>query len=184
MLRSRFATPSMFEPWGELRREIDRLFDAAITGTPFGGQAFGDDMRWSPAMDVEETEDRIRLTFEVPGVKQEDLNVSVEHDTLTVSGEKRYEREEGDGKERGRFVERRYGRFERSVTLPDSVVAEHVTAHFENGVLTIELPKTETSRRRSIRIGGGTEQKRLGSAKAEKGERSSRSEKHEERPVA
>jgi len=163
MLRNRLATPSMFEPWGELRREIDRLFDSAITGNGFDGSLPGENMQWSPVMDVEETEDKLRLTFEVPGVKQEDLAVTVEHDTLTVSGEKRFERTEGDGKHSARFVERRFGRFERSVTLPKSVDSEQVTAHFEDGVLTVELPKTETSRRRTIQIGGGTEQKRLGS---------------------
>jgi HSP20 family molecular chaperone IbpA len=71
---------------GDLRREIDRLFEAAITGRPFG---FGGESPWTPSMDVEETEDKLRLTFEVPGVNADDLSVTVDNDVLTVSGEKR-----------------------------------------------------------------------------------------------
>ena len=176
MLRNRFVAPTMFEPWGDLRREIDRLFDAAITGLPFG---FDGQSRWMPAMDIEETDDRIRLTFEVPGVNEEELHVTIENNVLTVSGEKRFEREEGDEQGGSRTVERRYGRFSRSVMLPSSVESEQVTAHYDNGVLTIELPKSAQSRRRKIEIGRGTEQKQLGAGKAEGGEKSRKTDSRE-----
>lgn len=166
MLRSRYVTPTLFdsafEPWGDLRREIDRLFDAALCGersTGFGGGT--GDMRWIPAMDIEEEDDRIRLLVEVPGVKPDDVEVTVENGVLTVSGEKKYERQSGSNG--SRTFERRYGRFERSVRLPQHVDADQITAHHENGVLTLDLPKTTESRRRQIAIGNGNgvSQKRL-----------------------
>src|SRR5512145_1160473 len=98
MLRNRFATPTLFEstpePWSDLRREIDRLFDSVMSG----GQLIGFDadtrnMTWMPPMDVDEQDDQIRLTFEVPGVNPDDVHISVENGVLTVSGEKKYARE-------------------------------------------------------------------------------------------
>ena len=157
MLRNRFVAPTLFEPWSDLRREIDRVFDSAITGTPIGvnGQS-----QYLPAMDIEETSDKIRLTLEVPGVSPEDVEITVENKLLTVSGEKRFRRESGKGREGSHLIERRYGRFERSVMLPETVDADSIAAHFENGVLTVELPKSARSRRRTIAIGLGADQHR------------------------
>ena len=174
MLRSRFVTPTLFdspfEPWSDLRREIDRLFDTVLWGERSNGfgwyGGYGGEMRWIPAMDIEEEDDRIRLLVEVPGVKPEDVEVTVENGVLTVSGEKKVERESGSNG--SRTFERRYGRFERSVRLPENVDAEHITATHDNGVLTLELPKTTESRRRRIAIGkgngNGIAQKRIQSA--------------------
>jgi len=171
ILRNRVATPTLFEstsePWSDLRREIDRLFDSVMSG--MGPIGFDDDsrnVRWMPPMDVEEQDDKIRLTFEVPGVNPDDVHVSVENGVLTVSGEKKYERETGNEKKGNRFVERRYGRFDRTIALPQSVDADTISAQYDNGVLTLELPKAAESRRRKIEIGrgGGTpEQKKLDS---------------------
>jgi HSP20 family protein len=157
MLRNRFVAPTLFEPWSDLRREIDRVFDSALTGMPSGtnGQS-----QYLPAMDIEETSDNIRLTLEVPGVSPEDLAITVENNLLTVSGEKRFRRESGKDREGSHLIERRYGRFERSVMLPETVDVDSIAAHFENGVLTVELPKSERSRRRSIAIGLGADQHR------------------------
>ena len=152
MLRNRLtpalADQSLLGPWGDLRREIDRLFESAIPGS-FIGSA------WLPAMDVEESENAVRLTFEIPGVNPADLSVTLENGVLTVSGEKRFERETS---EKGRLqgFERRYGRFERSVALPQTVDADKVSAHCENGVLTIELPKSAEARPRTIEITSGS----------------------------
>jgi HSP20 family protein len=155
MLRNRFVVPALFEPWSDLRREIDRVFDSALTG-----QSFGSDRQptYMPAMDIEETSDRIRLSLEIPGVSPEDLNVAIENKVLTVSGEKRFERKNGE--QGSALLERRYGRFERSVMLPESVDTDDIVAHFENGVLTIDLPRNERSRRRTIAIGLGAEKHR------------------------
>ncbi|HET7620327.1 MAG TPA: Hsp20/alpha crystallin family protein [Gemmatimonadaceae bacterium] len=157
MLGNRFVVPTLFEPWSDLRREIDRVFDSALTGLPVAtrGQS-----QYLPAMDVEETSDKIRLTLEVPGVSPEDLEIAVENNMLTVSGEKRFRRESGKNAEGSHMIERRYGRFERTVMLPETVDADSITAHFENGVLTVELPKSARSRRRTISVGLGADQHR------------------------
>jgi HSP20 family protein len=157
MLGNRFVAPTLFEPWSDLRREIDRVFGSALTGLPIGtsGQS-----QYLPAMDIEETNDKMRLTLEVPGVSPEDLEITVENNLLTVSGEKRFRRESGKDREGSHLVERRYGRFERSVMLPETVDADSIAAHFENGVLTVELPKSARSRRRNIAIGLGADQHR------------------------
>lgn len=163
ILRNRFATPATpfemaFEPWNDLRREIDRLFDSAI-GTGSSGVRNG--MEWIPVMDVEEKDDAIRLALELPGVNPDDVQVSVENGVLTISGEKKFSRDSGDESHGARFVERRFGRFERVLSLPQSVDAEKITASYENGVLTLDLPKSADSRRRKIQIGRGKEQKRI-----------------------
>lgn len=158
MLGNRFVAPTLFEPWSDLRRGIDRVFDSALTGTPLGTNA---QSQYLPAMDIEETSDKIRLTLEVPGVSPEDLEIAVENNVLTVSGEKRFRRESGNDRDSSHLIERRYGRFERSVMLPETVDADSIAAHFENGVLTVELPKPPRSRRRTIAIGLGAKEKEV-----------------------
>ena len=163
MLRNRFATPmtpfdSAFEPWSDLRREIDRLFDSTLSGVGTTGVRNG--MEWIPPMDVEEQDDAITLALELPGVNASDVQVSVENGVLTISGEKK-SRETGSESNGARFVERRFGRFERVLSLPQSVDTEKITASYDNGVLTLKLPKSAESRRRRIQIGHGTDQKRI-----------------------
>jgi len=158
-IRSRFATPALFEsrlePWSDLRREIDRLFDSVV-GSTMGSNGVVTGMQtWAPPMDVEDHDDMLRLSFEIPGVNPDDVNVTFENGVLNVSGEKKFERKTGDEKSGSYSVERRYGRFERSLALPQSVDAAKVSAHYENGVLTLELPKTAESRKRKIQIGHG-----------------------------
>jgi HSP20 family protein len=158
LLRNRLATPTLFEsslePWSDLRREIDRLFDSVLWGgTSTGVQGTES---WMPPMDVEDEDEQVRLSFEIPGVNPDDVSVTVENGVLTVSGEKKLERRTGDGRKGPYRIERRHGRFERSITLPQSVDADQVTAHYENGVLTLELPKSAESRKRRIEIGRGT----------------------------
>jgi HSP20 family protein len=169
-IRSRFATPSLFEsslePWSDLRREIDRLFDSVV-GSPASSNGLTGMQTWMPPMDVEDHDDLLRLSFEIPGVNPDNVNVTVENGVLTVSGEKKFERKSGDEKSGPYSVERRYGRFERSLALPQSVDTDKVSAHYENGVLTLELPKTAESRKRKIQIGHGTNgsQKKIESGK-------------------
>ena len=158
MLRNHFATPALFEPhvepWSDLRREIDRLFDSVLSGPSLNSTQGG--QSWMPLMDVDDEEDLLRLSFEIPGVNPDDVNVSVENGVLTVSGEKKFERKTGDEKQGPYSVERRYGRFERRIALPQSVDTDRVAAHYENGVLTLELPKSAESRKRKIEIGRGS----------------------------
>ena len=155
MLRNRFvpafADDSLSNPWNDLRREIDRLFESAVPGTFIGST-------WLPTMDVQETQDGIRLSLEVPGVRPDELKITVENGLLTVAGEKRVEREHQNG---ASGVERRYGRFERTVTLPQGVDADKIVAHCEHGVLTIELPKTAEAKPRTIEISAAPETRQI-----------------------
>jgi HSP20 family protein len=146
--RNRFGTTPLSgpEPLFDLRREIDDLFDSFFNG----GHLSAGDPQWVPAMDVEETDDAMRLTLEVPGVRPEDLSVSVHDGILTVTGEKKVESREGGKGSRG--YERRFGRFERSMTLPSSVDADRVAARYDNGVLAIDLPRSERAHPRRIEI--------------------------------
>jgi len=122
----------------------------------FGGRQASSLMR-APETDVMETEREIRVVTEMPGLKRENIEVDVENNVLTIRGEKREERTEG---EEGRFhlSERRYGTFTRSFVLPSSVDAENIQASFEDGVLRVSIPKNERARKRRIDVGGTGEQ--------------------------
>ena len=130
---------------------MNRLFDEVMTGSqPFmGGQA----QIINAHMSVSETEQEIRVAAELPGVREEDIDVSLDDDVLTIRGEKKFERR--DEKEAFHFVECSYGTFQRSLRLPFPVDPEQVQASFENGVLTVTLPKTERQERsRRIQVQG------------------------------
>ena len=103
-----------------------------------------------PAVDVLEQADAIRITAEIPGVKPEDLRISLEGNLLTIHGTKQQEAEEKT--ERVHRYERTYGAFERSFTLPASVEPKDITANYDNGVLTITLPKSERAKPRQIEV--------------------------------
>jgi HSP20 family protein len=105
--------------------------------------------RWFPAADVSETKDEMVLTFDIPGVTEKDLTLSITGDLLTLKGERRFEADEKDMYHR---VERVYGRFERSVQLPATVQTDKVTARYRDGVLEIKLPKAEEAKPREIKI--------------------------------
>ena len=127
-----------------------------------GGRASnGGNLMRAPETDVMETEKEIRVVTEMPGLKREHIELDVENNVLTIRGEKREERTEG---ERGRWhlAERRYGTFSRSFVLPSDVDAENIQASFQDGVLTVTVPKSEKARRRRIEIGGMDGQAQLG----------------------
>ena len=105
---------------------------------------------WAPRVDVFENQDIIKLVADLPGVKPEDFKLSVENFKLTLSGERKFEGEEQ--KENWHRVERRYGAFERSFTLPKTVDVEGVKAEFKEGVLTVSLPKREEIKPRTINV--------------------------------
>lgn len=139
---------SVVAPFFGLRREIDRLFEDAV--------GRGDRMRgaWSPAVDVKETDRDLSLEFELPGISQDDVEISFENGVLTVRGEKREERKE---EEEGRYhiIERTYGAFTRSFQLPQGVEDEQIEAEFDNGVLRVRIPKAAIQQPRRIQIGAG-----------------------------
>ena len=121
-----------------------------------------------PAVDVYEDEHKVTLKLEIPGVNQEDVDVQLENNTLTVRGERKFEKEEKE--ENFHRIERRYGNFVRSFTLPNTIDTENVQASYENGVLKIELSKRAEAKPKQIKVnitGGKTLGKTVESTKAE-----------------
>lgn len=105
---------------------------------------------WVPAVDIQETENELVLKADVPGVELKDIDIQFENGTLTVKGERKFEKEE---KNKGfHRIERSYGSFARYFTVPDTVDPEHVRAAYEAGVLTITLPKKEIAKPRAIKV--------------------------------
>jgi HSP20 family protein len=127
-----------------LRREIDRLFEDTFTR---------DGNNWTPAVDIKENDSDIRIDLELPGLKPEDVEITAENGLLSIRGEKRSERKEG---EEGRYhvVERSYGTFMRTFTLPQGVDENQIQAEFNEGVLSIRIPKTALPQPKRIQIGG------------------------------
>jgi HSP20 family protein len=131
------------DPFLSLHREMNRLFDDVFRGAGLPAaetQGQGGGTFVNASMNVSETENEIRLTAELPGVTEQDIDISLDDDVLTIRGEKKFER--ADDKENFHFVERSYGTFQRSLRLPFPVDPEQVQASFENGVLTVAVPKT------------------------------------------
>ena len=126
-----------------------------------GGTRQGGNLMRAPETDVVETEREIRVMVEMPGLKRENIEVDVENNVLTIRGEKREERTEG---QEGRYhlAERRWGTFARSFVLPRDVDADNIQASFEDGVLTVRIPKSEKARRRKIDVGGNAGAQQVG----------------------
>jgi HSP20 family protein len=105
---------------------------------------------WTPAVDIVETENEMLLKMDVPGTELKDIDIRLENDTLTIKGERKFEHEaQGKGYHR---IERSYGTFARSFTLPNTLDTENVRADFKNGVLTVTLPKKDVAKPRSIKV--------------------------------
>jgi HSP20 family protein len=140
-----------WEPMREmvtLRDAMDRLFDDAFT-RPWG-LADGRRGLSMPAVDMFQTEDDVVVKLAVPGMKPEDVQISVTGDTLSIKGEVK---EETDTKEKAYHMrEQRWGAFERTLTLPTAVRSEKAQAEFENGILTVTLPKAEEVKPKTITV--------------------------------
>jgi HSP20 family protein len=140
-----------------LQSDMNRFFDAMFQ-TPASGGGQAAPLRWTPAMDLAETEDAFVLRADLPGVSQEDVSIELEDTVLTVSGERKSDHEhKGEGYYR---VERASGTFSRSLTLPKGIDPEAVTAGFEKGVLEVRVPKPEQRKPRKITIGAGGDEPR------------------------
>lgn len=138
-------------PFFSLRREVDRLFDDffRMPSLGFGGAA----MSW-PSLEVTDDDREVRVTAEIPGMNEKDVELLVQDGVLTIRGEKKSETSD---KDRG-WSERWYGRFERQIALPSGVEEEKAQAIFRDGVLTVTLPKSaEASNSRRIPINAETE---------------------------
>jgi HSP20 family protein len=142
-----------FREFATLQDRMNRLFresfndagrDESLTASIF-----------APAVDVYEDEHNVTLKIEVPGIDEKDIDVHVENNTLTVHGERRIEKDEKE--ENYRRVERQYGAFTRSFTLPQTVDTEKVSANYEKGVLKISLPKKAEAKPKQIKVNVGSE---------------------------
>ncbi len=141
---------SRWEPFREMtdiQQEVNRLFDSFF-GRP-ATLASGERM-WMPLADMYETKDDLYVTFEIPGVSEKEISVSITGDVLTVKGERKWERTEKD--EAFHRLERVYGKFERAVPLPTLVQGDKVKATYRDGILEIKLPKAEQIKPKEIKI--------------------------------
>jgi HSP20 family protein len=154
MIPTRNIWVSPLERLYSLQRELDRAFE---TDSANGQQT------WVPPMDVVETGDEVLCHLEVPGLTPDDIDIRVQDNMLVVAGEKKFTSEKEQNEGGFRSVERRYGRFERSFTVPRTVDTDKVTARHENGILTIVLPKMETSKPRRIQVEGASSHRELNS---------------------
>jgi HSP20 family protein len=143
-----------WEPFRELstlQSEMNRLFNT-VFDTPGTGGDGGTLRRWMPAMDLVETDEHFVLRADLPGMSEDDVKIELEENTLTVSGERKAEHET---KNEGYYrVERAFGSFSRSLSLPQGINPEGVTAQFDRGVLEIRVPKPEQRKPRRIEIAG------------------------------
>jgi HSP20 family protein len=151
-----------WEPVRELntiQSEMNRLFNTFFEASTPGNGGTGSAMRrWIPAMDLVESQNDFVLRADLPGLSEKDVNIELEDNVLTISGQRKAEHEER--KEGYYRVERASGSFSRSLTLPEGVDPETVKAHFDKGVLEVRIPKPEQRKPRkvAINVGGGSEQ--------------------------
>jgi len=149
--RYTLRTPSL-SPWRELEEassRMSRFFD----DLPYVGPSSGG--TWMPAVNVSETKDELVLTAELPGLNEDAISIEMENGVLTISGEKTEERTEGDEERRYHVWERKYGSFQRSFTLPRTVKADEIRAHYDKGILEVHLPKVAEAKGRKIAIEKG-----------------------------
>jgi len=146
----RYQTPELsnwspFDRLNTLRDEMGRLFDFSFPSRDTG--LFGG---WSPALDVYDDKENFVVKVELPGMKKEDISLSLHDGMLTISGERAHERKNDSGET---FRSERYfGKFQRSVALPALVDASKVTASYKDGILTVDLPKSEDAKPKQIEV--------------------------------
>jgi len=131
-----------------LRERMNRLFEEAFPFRTEEREFIGS--TWVPAVDIYEKDNELVLTAEVPGVKEDDIEIKIEDNTLILKGERKFERETKE--ENYHRIERSYGSFYRSFTLPDYVDQDKIRAEYENGVLRIVMPKREELKPRKIKV--------------------------------
>lgn len=137
-----------FREMSSLRDDMERLFDSVYGRYPRERS----EISWAPPLDIEETENSIVIRAEIPGMKKDDIKISLTGDTLCISGERRHEAEQKD--KTFHRIERAYGRFMRTLILPTDLDGSKVKAGYKDGVLELSLPKSEKARAREIAIEG------------------------------
>ena len=129
-----------------LREEIDRLFESPLSWFENASQPFSSG--WIPAIDLYEDKDNVFVRAEVPGMKKEEIDISLHEGVLTLSGERKLDYEKAESHRVERFV----GRFQRSITLPSPVDAAKVRATYKDGILAVTLPKSEEAKPKQISV--------------------------------
>ena len=132
-----------------IREEMNRLFDNFFSSVPERGRSLLEG-EWAPSLDVAETDEEVIVTAELPGIKQEEVDITIADNVLTLKGEKKEEKEEK--KKNYHRIERTYGSFQRSVSLPTGVQADKAKATYKDGILNITVPKVEESKPKQIKI--------------------------------
>jgi HSP20 family protein len=152
------TTMMRWDPFQDLRSAQDEMAQMNPTLAHALGlhtqQASGRTSAWEPALDISERKDAYLVTVELPGLKPEDLDITMEDGLLTIQGERQFTSESSE--QQFHRVERRYGAFRRSITLPAQVQADHIEATFDNGVLQIVVPKAEEAKPKRIQVRPGS----------------------------
>jgi len=146
-MNSTIARWDPFAGLNSLQSQVNRLFEETFHR---GRSAQGDLASWAPAVDIYETENELVVKADLPEVQEKDLDIRVENNTLTIRGERNFTREVNE--ENYLRVERAYGTFTRSFSLPNTVNTEGIQADYQNGVLTVKMPKREESKPKQIKI--------------------------------
>jgi HSP20 family protein len=141
-----------FREFTTLQDRMNRLFQSSVSE---GREEALSTSSFAPAVDVYEDEHNVVLKIEVPGIDEKDIDVRIENNTLTVHGERKFEKEEKE--ENYRRIERQYGSFTRSFTLPTTVDAEKVSANYEKGILKVTLSKKAEAKPKQIKVNVGSE---------------------------
>jgi HSP20 family protein len=142
-----------FREFSTLQDRMNRLFRESYG--PEGREESLSNTSFAPPVDVYEDEHSVHLKIEVPGIDEKDVDVRIENNVLTVTGERKFEKEEKQ--ENFRRVERQYGSFTRTFTLPNTVDAEKVSANYDKGILKIALPKKAEAKPKQIKVNIGTD---------------------------
>ena len=140
--------PMLLKRTGSLHPSMDDFIERFFYGWPSFER--GTETTWTPRADIHETDKEILINVELPGINKKDVKVEAKNNVLTISGERKEEKKI-DEKNYYR-IERHYGKFERSIGLPETVNPEKVSASFNNGVLTVTLPKTEKAKAKEIPV--------------------------------
>ncbi len=140
-----------FRELAALQDRMNRVFEGTLSRTRNEEELFTG--TWAPPVDIYETKDKITLKAELPGFEEKQINLRFEDGVLTIEGERKFEKESGD--ENYHRVERSYGKFVRSFAIPAGIEGDRIAATFNNGVLTVDLPKREETKPKQIRIEAG-----------------------------
>ncbi|HUJ80754.1 MAG TPA: Hsp20/alpha crystallin family protein [Candidatus Acidoferrales bacterium] len=135
-----------FRNVNSLQEQFSRLFD-----TSFPGRSSESDLTtWAPAVDIQETENELVLKADLPGIEEKDIDVRIENNTLTIRGERKFEKQVNE--DNYLRVERSYGSFSRSFSLPNTINTEAIHAEYKNGVLTVQMPKRAESKPKQVKV--------------------------------